>query len=407
MSSEISILNRLTTQELQWIQKYARRGCDLHDLAVGLKQEHGVEETYHTLYRLFKLKGWDRPKARAGRSFTIYRVEGDSTLLMQHIDGTPRDDFANAWREAQIAAIPESIFPLDQADDPLHNQQDLSDMSTTIARIVDEKLESAGIKAPPEKPTWIRSISDIPDHTKAVVISDPHIPYEDPKAVDLALRFIREVGFDIIFLDGDIIDADPLSKFVKTRYAVTSFREQCIRARRFLNRVRRENPRSEIVYIFGNHEHRLETYIATRASELRDMPGADLSTVLRLSELDIQPMDGGTKENHVVFGDYNIGHWNMARKGGGSTSKGLIDKLGVNSIQAHAHRCAITRKRWMDRTVTVVENGCLCSLDPGYDALADWQHGFTVVYKIDGRCHPQLISMYDYTFVYDGHYWKV
>jgi UDP-2,3-diacylglucosamine pyrophosphatase LpxH len=53
-------------------------------------------------------------------------------------------------------------------------------------------------------------------HIKTVFISDIHIPYEDKKALNMAMEIIKDLNLkysDNIIIGGDLLDYYPLSTF--------------------------------------------------------------------------------------------------------------------------------------------------------------------------------------------------
>ena len=53
-------------------------------------------------------------------------------------------------------------------------------------------------------------------HSRTVFISDIHIPYEDKKALDMAMEIIKDLKLndkDNIIIGGDLLDYYPLSTF--------------------------------------------------------------------------------------------------------------------------------------------------------------------------------------------------
>ena len=101
-----------------------------------------------------------------------------------------------------------------------------------------------------------------------------------------------------------------------------------------------------------------------------------------------------------------IGHWSKANKHAGYTAKNLMADFAVNFIQAHVHRMGVHYKKYLDRTVVGIENGCLCKLDPHFGAMTDWQHGFSHVTKIGKKYYIQPIYISEGEFVWDGHLWS-
>lgn len=106
---------------------------------------------------------------------------------------------------------------------------------------------------------------------KVILWPDTHVPYEDKKAVALALRvgkaFFKDVPKKdrIVVIGGDFLDAYPISRFPKTRRAF--FEEELSCARTLLDKIEGLGA-TRYHYVEGNHEARLTAYLAAQCSEL-------------------------------------------------------------------------------------------------------------------------------------------
>ena len=216
---------------------------------------------------------------------------------------------------------------------------------------------------------------------RSVCISDLHIPFHDKKAVALILKFIEEFDPHKIFINGDLIDCWEISRFVKPMYIDVHLKDEIIETRKFLFDLRYTAPDAEIIYIFGNHEFRLETYISTHARELHGLDGLTLEEQLHLKEFKITSVNSHLKENYYRYGKLLIGHFDKCNMHSGYTAKNLLDRLGMSVIQGHTHRGGSSYKRNYDGIIAAYENFCLCNLNPKYCQHPNWQLGFSIIYK--------------------------
>lgn len=198
----------------------------------------------------------------------------------------------------------------------------------------------------------------------------------------LALAVGCSLKPDIIVLNGDIIDNWAISTFVKNpqtpNYDVSYEIE---RTKGFLKELRHLFPKSRIVYIFGNHEYRWIKYIFKNADKFKKLKKISLEEQLETTELDIEVINSGNKENVWLYGKILIGHFNKVNKYSGLTAKNLVEEKSISIIQAHTHRGGCSYKRLYDRDIVGYENFCLCDRNPEYADHPNWQLGFSIIYK--------------------------
>lgn len=243
---------------------------------------------------------------------------------------------------------------------------------------------------------------------KSICISDIHIPYQDERAVGAVVRFINKFNPDNIFINGDLIDCMDISSFDKPLEKHPNLKEEIEEARFFLLKLRSAAPRARIIYIFGNHSYRLQSYISKNARELHGLKGLTLEEQLGCKDLDIDVVNNGTKENYYQYGKLWIGHFDRVNKHSGMTAKNLLEDKGVSIIQGHTHRLGSSYKRDFDGQKGAWESGCLCDLNPKYVNMPNWQHGLLVIHK-DKKSdlfHVTEIPIIDYKIVYGGKVYK-
>ena len=100
-----------------------------------------------------------------------------------------------------------------------------------------------------------------------IVASDIHFPYQDDKAVEAFIRYVEDHQPKIVVLNGDVLDFYKLSRFSKDP-AGKNPAEEIEMCREFLKDIRKVVPNSEIYYIIGNHETRLEKYVLDNAPQI-------------------------------------------------------------------------------------------------------------------------------------------
>jgi len=209
----------------------------------------------------------------------------------------------------------------------------------------------------------------------AAVMNDIHIPYHDRKALAICLEYLREIKPHQIVLNGDIVDFYSVSKYMKDPMRIETLQSELDEARAFLTMVRREHPRAEIFFTMGNHEIRLEKFLIDRASALVSLRCLSLDDLLGLSDNRIK-----FRETDVHIGKMRVTHGVMARQIPGSSVRGHYSRTGTSILIGHVHRFNMQQYRDHHGTHTLIENGCLCGMDPSYaDQFTNWQQGFSVI----------------------------
>lgn len=225
---------------------------------------------------------------------------------------------------------------------------------------------------------------------RTIVLSDIHFAAEDKDLIKLVFRFMKGWKPDVVILDGDIVDFTTVSKFPQHPTQNRSAEEDVSEALKFLRKLRAEHRGAEIIYVWGNHDVRLDKYLAENAPEA--YPFFALPSILKFEELEIRPVISIHKENSFVYDDFHVGHYDKAVNKSGATAQALLNERGVSVIQGHVHKAAIVHKTLQDGTLlTGIENPCLAKCPPAYAPYVSWQQGFTIIESVDGVSFPQVV----------------
>lgn len=228
-------------------------------------------------------------------------------------------------------------------------------------------------------------------NTVAVVGNDSHHRYHDPDAVRLFLQFIKRTNPKKVILLGDIIDFYAISRYSKDpdRATPTSFKEELYIVRQFLYNVRKALGKGEIVYIQGNHEKRLQTYLWNNSAALSELDELKLPSLLRLDAYDIRYVPDGT-----WLGDIYFTHGSIVRKHAGYSAKAEFEKNGCTGMTGHTHRDGKYTVRNRSGHFAWWENFCLCDLNPEYiEGIANWTNGFSCINIINDRPYVEQIPI--------------
>lgn len=209
----------------------------------------------------------------------------------------------------------------------------------------------------------------------ATVVNDIHIPYHDQRALAIWLDYIKEINPTKIILNGDIVDFYAVSRYVKDPLRLDTLQSELDETSAFLTLLRQQHPKAEIHYLMGNHERRLEKFLVERATPLVSLRCLSLDDQLGLSRNNIN-----FSEEDVHVGKLRITHGVVARHLPGSSVRAHYDRTHTSTLIGHVHRMNMQQYRDYHGTHTLIENGCLCGLQPSYaEQFTNWQQGFSVI----------------------------
>lgn len=217
------------------------------------------------------------------------------------------------------------------------------------------------------------------DDGMVAIASDFHYPFQDDKAIEAFLTFVKVKQPELIVLNGDLLDFYRLSKFSKGEGR--NPKEEIDMVKELLTNIRKQCPESKIYYPIGNHEARLEKYVYDRAPEIISIVD-NFYEILGCKDLGII---GCSK---VLINDsFVCKHGQLLGKKSGQSAMKELENSYMSGATGHTHRLAkfITRKS--EHKYIWLETGCMCSLKPEYMLDPDWQQGFCTVEFIDSKLY--------------------
>ncbi len=235
--------------------------------------------------------------------------------------------------------------------------------------------------------------------------SDVHAPFHNKISWRLFLK-VAKMGWDECIINGDFLDCLAVSfhpKAAGKRYALV---DEIAIANEMLDDLRTALGRDcYIVFLGGNHEHRMERYIAEKAKELHGIDGTTIPGLLRLKERGITWLP--YKSAAYKVGKLAFIH-DLGRCGVNTARQSLAD-YGSNVVVGHSHRAGVVYQG-------TVRGECHVGVNSGWmgDAIAadyvhvdkarrDWQQGFVVAYvEKSGNAHVQFVPIINRSCVVDG-----
>ncbi len=208
-------------------------------------------------------------------------------------------------------------------------------------------------------------------------ISDLHIPYHDNEAITVALKYGKENKINCIFINGDILDFYQISKYTNVERK-RSVKDELQTAREFLNVLKRLFPRVPIYFLLGNHDNRLEMYLAVKAPEVLDMDEFKLEVLLNASDYGMTVIKDTTL---VRIGKLAVTHGHLLIRGifaPVNAARGAFLRAKASVIISHVHKVSThSEKTITNKVITTYSTGCLCELNPDYNPFGNnFSHGF-------------------------------
>jgi predicted phosphodiesterase len=213
---------------------------------------------------------------------------------------------------------------------------------------------------------------------RTLIISDLHFPYQHNKSIELALDFGKEKNVDCILINGDLLDFATISRHEKD-FRARSIVEEFESVRSFLNSLRKQFPKTKIIFKEGNHDERWEKWLYLKAPEIFDDIEFRLENRLKLGQLKI---DIVKDKRPVKIGKLTVlhGHELAGGSGGVNPARATFLKTLDSVIVGHYHKTSSHTETTMNGDVISVESqGCLCGMNPLYMPINKWNLGFSYV----------------------------
>jgi len=246
-----------------------------------------------------------------------------------------------------------------------------------------------------------------------------YTPLHDRKAWDLAIQMAELMQPEVIVLLGDMLDLAPFSRFSTEPALRHTTQPSIIELHWWLSQLRLASPSSEIIFIEGNHEARLQrTLVDQVAGEFTtlvpadDPDGPELFSVPRLLGLDSLDIEyvGPYGEEWWLWDKVRVHHGRLVRKGGATVAAVLKDAR-YHEVFGHIHRVELGSKRLHgphgSNVIYAMSPGTLCRVDgvvPAVKKNIDWQQGLGVISydRQSDHVHMNVIHIEDGVCIFNG-----
>jgi hypothetical protein len=236
------------------------------------------------------------------------------------------------------------------------------------------------------------AITDRPEGTRLMIVSDHQIPFVDEAFLKAQLAFADTYRPHDLIYNGDTADMYEISEFDKNPTRQFGIKQELEQTESMLYDFGKRLAKGGRQYfIDGNHEARYRRYLARHASAIADIV-PDLDTLLHLDQHCAGSVPYGKAIDYLGF---TITHGNFVSQYSAYTAKRHADRYQSSGCNGHTHRCG--SYSWRDgrgRSHTWYEIGCACRLDMDWvRGVANWQHGFLCGEVRNGALHPQLVRV--------------
>jgi len=214
---------------------------------------------------------------------------------------------------------------------------------------------------------------------KIGVFGDVHIPYHNIPSLTAYLQWLEKQNPDTLLINGDLCDFHGLSRFDRNPKARNIAGER-LATLQFFGVLRKMFPNARVIVKMGNHDERLEKFLAVKAPELLDLPGLDFENLFEFSNYGIEYVG---QKRIIRAGDLSILHgheYPTPMIGPVNAARGLFLRAKASALVNHHHQVSEhTESTIKGDMITCWSLGCLCELHPAYSPINKWSHGGALV----------------------------
>ena len=225
-------------------------------------------------------------------------------------------------------------------------------------------------------------------HKKTVFISDIHIPYEDKKALAMAMDIIKDQSLtsnDNIIIGGDLLDYYPLSTFSPDLTA-SNIEIELFEGVTFLNKLRKIAGNANIFFFEGNHEERMQKKILSCCAALAPFLANRLHMheILEFRKFRIRNVSTPFTLNKKLF--FMHGHEKRGFSSPVHIANVNLKYYNRSIVFGHHHRFDMSIATQLDGSLLGgFANGCLADLSrmPGglYSPFDNTQRGLSIIHE--------------------------
>lgn len=241
------------------------------------------------------------------------------------------------------------------------------------------------------------------------ILGDLHLPWVNQRNLDLALDVIEDLGCDHIILNGDVADFYNLNAHGPKHPDIkTKLDDEFIAVEDFLSYLRKRFKDVNIVWVWGNHEYRLDRYVVENCPAFYNH--LRLENLLDLQSLGIKHIP--YNERYQISANLFVQH-SPPSYSTNLASTSLMKKIDQDHIWNCAHRTDMAVRTGMSGNVytsyingwfgdtgvinqlqrAMPENRRVYSFTKGHES---WNCSFTLASVYGDVHHVQQVIIKDY-----------
>jgi UDP-2,3-diacylglucosamine pyrophosphatase LpxH len=241
---------------------------------------------------------------------------------------------------------------------------------------------------------------------KALIIPDTHLPYEDKPAYNLMLKVGKILAPDEIVILGDYLDCLPVTAHPKDPDSDSLIVNEIDYANNKLDELDSLFPKAKKVFLFGNHEFRIERYIRDNAPAL--FGTIKLEKLLKLDKRkNWKHLDYNYHQSYKILNSYLYARHEPF----GANPKACAQRAMTSIVYGHVHQ--IEEAQVASGTNRNLKHVAFCpgwlgnTKDKAFNYLKgnpNWSLGFGIVY-VDSKTKQfshQIIRIIDGKAFFNG-----
>lgn len=237
-------------------------------------------------------------------------------------------------------------------------------------------------------------------------VPDCHHPFADMRAWRLMLNVAKDLKPKHLIVIGDFLDCYSVSSYSKDPSRLANLPQEVAAGNKALDQLDNLKAKNKI-YIGGNHEDRLQRYLADKAPELFDF--VSIPKIMKLAERGWKYV---AYKDHTKLGKVNLTH-DVGTAGRYATYKAL-DTFQHSVITGHTHRLGYVVEGNATGEVKLSASfgwlGDASKVDYMHKMLVakNWALGFGVGYldPASGAIYTTPIPIVNYTACFNGKLYK-
>ena len=238
---------------------------------------------------------------------------------------------------------------------------------------------------------------------RALIIPDCHIPFVHKKAYSLMLKVAKDFKPDEIVILGDYLDFYSVSSHKKDPTLPKMLKDEIDMAKVYLDEIDKLFPDAYKVFLEGNHEYRLSSYLQDKAPELFGLVSVKaLLDINRRRKWRYIPYSPQQKYN--VLGSKLFSKHTPI----GSSAKTTVARGVASIVYGHTHRIEQNYIVGIDGSPHVaINSGWLGDARLKVFEFVknhhEWQLGFTLAYVVKKLFYHQIVPILpDISCVFHG-----